>query len=324
MKADFASYDDFLDSAYEQGWSDGLPVVPPEPELIEASLATLSISPDTVVGASAQRGVEVTARDVALHSVLAGCLPEYLPAVVAAVQAFFDGIEQRERAVPGIADTSQCVVLNGPIRKQLDVNCGLGAFGPGWRANATIGRALRLVIGSTFGARRAQFMGDPGLYTFCFGEDEEGPPWKPLHVERGFAADTSTATVHSVHLYVKPLDRRNTTPETLLDGAAAFLRGKVAGAGWFPDVPCSLMIVWGHEFHRQFGAAGWSKQRMRDYLFPRLTARDGPSFHPLKLESPDDLLMVATGGLALASWWSFISFGTRPSTRAIDPLRKSL
>jgi hypothetical protein len=322
MATGYASYDQFLDDAYAKGWSDGFPVVPPEPELIDASLATLSIAPDTVVGEAAQRGVKVTARDVALHSVLAGCLPDYLPAVVAAVQAFFDGIEQRDAGLPGLADSAQCVILNGPVRKQLDVNCHLGAFGPGWRANATIGRALRLLIGSAFGARQAKYLGDPALYTFCFGEDEENSPWTPLHVERGFSPESSTATVHSVHLYMKPIDRKNTTGEGLLDAIAGFLRGKVSGVGFFPDRPASLALIFGDEFHRQFRIAGWSKQQMRDYLFPRLTAKAEGPFKPVQISRPEDMLIVAAGGLALASWWSFISFGTVPATRAIDPLRR--
>jgi len=318
----FASYDEFLDHAYSSGWSDGLPVVPPEPDLIEAALATLRLGADDTVAESPADGIRVTARDVATHAVLAGCRPDYTPVVAASVQAFFDGIERRKAAVPGIADTAQCVVVNGPIRRELDINGHLGAFGPGWRANATIGRALRLLVGSLFG-RQAHYLGDPALYTFCFGEDEERSPWKPLHVERGFDAAASTATVHSVHLYVKPLDRKHTTAEGLLDAMAAFQRGKVAGAHWFPGAPATLMLVLGDEYHRQFRIAGWDKARMRDYLFPRLTAPAESVFRPLNLSRPEDILIVAAGGLALASYWGFISFGTSPATRAINPLRRT-
>jgi hypothetical protein len=326
----FASYDEFLDHAYAAGWSDGFPVVPPEPELIDAALSTLCLDADAVVAEAAvetaaktARPVLITARDIATHAVLAGCLPEYLPVVTAAVQAFFDGIAERQAAFLGLADTAQCVIVNGPIRRELNVNCHLGAFGPGWRANATIGRALRLIVGATFGARQARFLGDPALYTFCFGEDEErSTPWQPLHVEKGFAAQASTATVHSVHLYTKPLDRQHTTAQGRLDNMIGYLRGKVSGASWFPGTPVSLVLVLGDEYHRQFRDAGWDKRRMRDYLFPRLVAAGAP-IHPVHLTRPEDILIVAAGGLALASFWSFISFGTSPATRAIDPLRRT-
>jgi len=319
---EFASYDAFDRFAEAAGWGDGLPLVPPEAERLEAALATITLAPDAVVGEAPHRGIKVSAGEVAHYAVLAGCRPDYLPAVIAAVQAFFDHVELRDRKVGGLSDSAQCVILNGPVRKALDVNCGLGVFGPGWRANATIGRALRLLVAAKFGARQAKWFGDPGLYSFCFGEDEENSPWTPLHVERGFPADSSTATVHSVQHYPKNLDRWNSAPEALCDEMVGFLRGKVGGADWFPGEPCWMVLAFGDDYHRRFRAAGWSKAQIREYLFPRLTAVDGSPFHPVRLTKPEDLLLVAAGGLAYASFWTLNSFSAPPSTRLIDPLAR--
>lgn len=319
---EFATYDEFDAFAESAGWTDGLPVVPPEPERIEAALAMTTLSPEEVVGAAPHRGVTITTREVARYAVLAGCLPEYLPTVLAAAQGFFDHIELRDRPVGGLSDAAQCLILNGPVRKALDVNCGLGVFGPGWRANSTIGRALRLLIASKFEARQARRFGDPALYTLCFGEDEENSPWIPLNVERGFPRGSSTVTVHSVHHYPRNLDRRNESPEAVCDEMVGFLRGKVGGANWFPGEPTWLVLALGHDYHRRFRAAGWSKAQIRDRLFPKLIEDGGQPFYPVRLNSPDDLLLVAAGGEAYASFWSFNSFSAPPVTRCIDPLAR--
>ena len=313
---------DPFETLYARGVTDGLPVIPPTRERVAAAVVATGRAPDEVIARVPPNFGRATVEKIAVNAVMAGCRPEYLAVVIAGVEAMCDeGFD-----LHGVSATtnfpSPLFIVNGPARLRLEINCGAGLFGPGWRANATIGRALRLLVGSLFG-RQAQYLGDPALYTFCFGEDEERSPWKPMHVERGFDAAASTATVHSVHLYVKPLDRKHTTAEGLLDAMAAFQRGKVAGAPWFPGAPATLMLVLGDEYHRQFRMPGWDKARMRDYLFPRLTAPADSVFRPLNLSRPEDILIVAAGGLALASYWGFISFGTSPATRAINPLRRT-
>jgi hypothetical protein len=128
--------------------------------------------------------------------------------------------------------------------------------------------------------------------------------------------------VHSVLKYGMTLYRAQVGPEALVDAVVTFLRGKVSGTEWLEGVPCSLVLVFGLEYWRQLGAAGWTKADLREYLYPRLVADDGTPFHPVRLEAKDDLLLVAAGGEAYAGVWGLVSAGARPSTRPIDPLRR--
>ena len=186
----------------ERGWGDGLPVIPPTEDRVYAMLDSVKQPSDKVIGTMLPGGGEVTLEKLAINTVMAGCLPEYFPVIVAAVEAMLDP----EFNVSGIQSTTNPVgpllIVNGPIREKLNINCTRGCMGPGWRANATIGRAIRLILINVGGAVPAEVdkavHGMPGKYTFCIGEDEEGNPWEPLHVERGFKREESTVTVAGV------------------------------------------------------------------------------------------------------------------------------
>jgi len=236
--------------------------------------------------------------------------------VVAAVQALFDGIDDRDAVVGGIADAAQVVIVNGPVRRDLQINCGLGLFGPGWRANATIGRALALIARSSFPG--VPSFGDPGQYTMCFGEDEEATPWTPLHVERGFDLETSTVTVHSALSNRQFLDRKNTDAELLVRSVASFLRGQSSATDWFPDEQLSVIVLMGIEYRRKLDACRWSKSDVRDRLYGMLTEPPEPGFHAVPVAAPEDLLIVAAGGSAYSTSWCMVSHTARPATRSID------
>ena len=139
-----------------------------------------------------------TMRQIAVNAVMAGARPEYLPVIVAALQAVSEpayGLSHRQTTTHAGAPL---IIVNGPVVERLRINCGRGFFGPGWRANATIGRALRLVLVNVGGAGRASMRrrpGHPGKYTYCIAEYEAANPWQPLHVERGFARDESVVTL---------------------------------------------------------------------------------------------------------------------------------
>ncbi|MFH1652383.1 MAG: hypothetical protein ABID87_09845 [Chloroflexota bacterium] len=190
---------DYMDT---HGWGDGLPVVPPTPERVSRMIAASGLAPDHVVAEVQPLDGVATIEKIAVNAVMAGCRPEYMPVVVAAVAAMCEPQFNLQGIQATTNPTGVCVVVNGPIRKKLNINCGRNCLGPGWRANATIGRAIRLIQLNIGGGKPEEIdkasQGYPGKYTMCFGENEEDSAWKPLHVERGFKAAESTVTVVSV------------------------------------------------------------------------------------------------------------------------------
>ena len=182
---------DAIEYYFEQGVTDGLPVVPPTEERMQLMLAATSQAADEVVALVPPNFGEASIEKIAVNAVMAGCKPEFLPVVIAGVRAMCD-----ERvSLHGVQGTTHTAtplfIINGPVRQQLDINCAAGVFGSGWRANATIGRALRLIMINIGGAYPGEIdkstMGHPGKYTYCIGEYEEQNPWEPLHVEHGYA-----------------------------------------------------------------------------------------------------------------------------------------
>jgi hypothetical protein len=181
--------EDESEAMFARGWSDGLPLVPPTEECVLRMLQGTARDPQEVVGLVPPGLAPATVEKIAINAVLAGCLPEYLPVVLAAVEAVLD-----ERfAMHGVLATTMfvgpVVVVNGPVRRRIGMNARGNALGQGNRANATIGRAVQLVIRNIGGGRPQEIdratLGNPGKYTYCFAEDEEGSRWEPLSVERG-------------------------------------------------------------------------------------------------------------------------------------------
>lgn len=182
-----------------QGWGDGLPVVPPTEARVQAMLDATPLEPTHVVGVIEPRRGEATVEKIAINAVLAGCAPEVFPAVIAAVEA----VARPEFNLYAINTTTCCatpaLMINGPARHALGIECGYSCLGHNGRANATIGRALRLVMrnvgGSIPGAVSKSCFGQPGRISLCFGEWEEKSPWEPFHVRRGFRAEENVMTV---------------------------------------------------------------------------------------------------------------------------------
>ena len=227
-----------------------------------------------------------------------------MPAVVAAVRAHLHEKGNCHSTTGTLSGAAQAVILNGPVRQELDVACGLGCFGPGFRANATIGRALRLVVRNVCRAipgvlDRASFS-TPLRYQFCFGEDEECNDWVPMHVERGLDPDDSAVTVASVMNLVSATDFTSRTPEAICDSILAVIRSRfIASDRWLGD-GTNLVLVVGPEHRRFFDRAGWSKDDIRGYLWPR--------FHDngrnmTGLGRADGLLIVAAGGDGMGDSW---------------------
>lgn len=296
-----------IEDYHARGWTDGLPVVPPTPELVEQFLLSAGLTADEVLGTVPTREVVVTAEKVAINAVMAGCRSDYAPVVACAVRAHLREKANCHGTTGTLSGAAQTVIVNGPIRHELDVNCKAGCFGPGWRANAAIGRALRLVVRNVCRAvphelDRASFS-TPARYSFCFGEDEESSPWLPLHVERGFAPGESTVTVHSTMLTARAGDARSRTPEGIVDTLGRVIRevGTV-GDRWLGD-ETNVVVVVGPEHRRHICDAGWSKADVRSYLWSRLSEAGPQGDRPVMIGRPEGLLLVAAGGPGVAESW---------------------
>jgi hypothetical protein len=258
---------DAIEACFDRGWSDGLPVVPPTPERVLAMLKGTTRRPDEVVGKIPPDYADCTVEKAAINAVLAGCRPEYFPVVLAAIEAAL----APDFGLHGVLCTTNFIgpvlLVNGPIARAIGMNSRVNALGQGNRANATIGRALQLVVRNIGGGRPGEIdratLGNPGKYTFCFAEDEEGSEWESYAVEKGFSKDASTVTLFVGDGAAPIVDEISRTPESLARSYAACLR-----AAHHPkkviDVAAFLVVT--PEHARVFHDAGWSKQRLKAEL----------------------------------------------------------
>jgi hypothetical protein len=243
----------------DRGFTDGLPVVPVTESYLHHFLAATARHPRDVVFSMPHLNRRCTVRVAAINAALAGCRPEYFPVVLAA----WDSLTREGYATKGIwqstTGSAPLLVVNGPIRDEIELNCRAGIFGPGFRANATIGRALRLTAINCFGLRPHQLdqatQATPAKYTACIGENEEDSPWPGLHTDHGFAASDSTVTAMSVRSVIHIEARHTTVPEQLgLD-----LAGTLSRTGALVHETISGCLVLGPEHAAVFARAGWSK-----------------------------------------------------------------
>lgn len=323
---DYADADELIEDYFERGWTDGLPIIPPTPDKVEHFLAVGGLAPDEVLGAVPTREVTVTAEQVAINAVMAGCRPEYFPAVVAAVRAHLDEMGNCHSTTGTLSGASHAVIINGPIREQIGVASGAGCFGPGFRPNATIGRALRLVIRNVCRAipgflDRASFS-SPLRYSFCFGENEEASDWVPLHVQRGYAPDQSTVTVQSIMRFTSASDFTSRTPEGVLDSIVLNLRFHGMGGDPWLGADHAVVLVVGPEHQRFFTEAGWSKEQMQEYLWPRVNApTTGATDRLVNIGKPEGLIIVAAGGPGMGETWLLMPHLAHAITRPIEPAK---
>ncbi|MCI2416532.1 hypothetical protein MOQ72_03775 [Saccharopolyspora sp. K220] len=255
-----------IEHAYAQGWTDGLPVVPVTAGMVEEFLAATPRARDDVIAAVSHLGRECTVEQAAVNAALAGCLPEYFPIVLAAWDALM-----RQRIVTGggwqsTSGPAPLIVVNGPIRAEVGINCTGGVLGPGFRANATIARAVGLVVRNVFGIRPQELeqstQGIPGRWTLCIGENEEESPWEPLSVELGLppGADTVSAMLLRTCEFV---DNRHTqdAEEVLWD-----ICDTVARTGAAIGSHSSAGLVLGVEHAQLLAGAGFGKADVQRWL----------------------------------------------------------
>jgi hypothetical protein len=271
--ARFSVTDDFgaaFTDMYERGFTDGLPVIPPTEPAARAMLEAARLQPDELIALVPPEGGPATAEKVAINAVMAGCLPEYFPVVVAAMRA----ITEPKFNLLGVQTTtnpvSPVLIINGPVRKRLNINSGRGCIGPGWRSNATIGRAIRLCMlnigGCPPGDVDKAIHGMPGKLTFCFGEAEEASPWDPFHVENGFPRDKSTVTAvagqGTQNIYAAFLDPVDVVT-MVADAMACY------GNNGYLRAQGNPLVIFSPGHANIFADAGWSKQRVKAELFER-------------------------------------------------------
>ena len=252
---------------YSQGLTDGLPIIPPTEERVRRMLSGTSRNPDEMLGQMPPDCADVTVEKVAINGVMAGCLPQYMPVLIAAVEATL-ATSNLHTQIATTYPSSFLTVVNGPVRKELEINCGHGAFGPGAQSNATIGRALRLVIrnvgGAIPGVVAMTTQGGPQQYPYCIGENEEENPWEPYHVEQGFDPQASTVTVfvgegpHNIN------DVEGTNAEHILTIAAdTMVTLGMNQVSW----PTGAFLALCPEHAATIANQGWTKEDVKKFLF---------------------------------------------------------
>lgn len=259
--------EDEIEACYERGWSDGMPLVPPTKLRVYRMLEATKRRPDEILGHMPHNHAPVTVEKVAINAVMAGCKPEYFPVVLTAVLAACDPKYGLRAFMASTWFSAPVIVVNGPIAKQIGMASGFSAFGSGNRANATIGRALNLVVRNVGEVREGEVarstMGNPGRYSFCFAENENGTSWLPLAVERGAAAGKSAVTLIAGDGMQPIADERSRTPHSLAISLATGLKA-VYHHKWCLDADVILAVA--PEHSRVFEQAGWSKARLRTEL----------------------------------------------------------
>jgi hypothetical protein len=294
--------EDLIEVCYENGWTDGLPVVPPTPERVERMLSGTDRDADELIAAVPPKWGRATVEKVAINAVMAGCKPAYLPLILTAVEAMTADQFNLHGVQVTTSHVGPMLVVNGPIRKQLEINDGFNLFGQGYRANATIGRALRLVCTNIGGALpgeldRAAF-GHAGKYTCCIAEKEEASPWDAMHVDRGFQADDSTVTVFAAAGPQTVNDHGSNTAESILNTISENIAAPGNSSG-------ETLVVIGVEHAKTISEDGFSKTDIRRYIA-----------ETTQQYSEEDLLLMVAGGPA-GRWTIVVPGWGSPSSRAV-------
>ena len=265
--------DDFTEIqnyCWEQGWTDGLPVVPPTERLVRTMLETYGGEPGDSLGIMQPKCADVTLEKLAINSVMAGCLPEYFPVVVAAVKAAL----RQEFNLAGNAATmggaAQVLIINGPIAEKLGINGDAACFGPGSRANAAIGRALRLVIrnvgGLVPGDMDKATLSTPGRYSFCFAENEARSPWEPRHIELGYSVDESTVTIAGIRDVYTVMESASDPGVGVLKTMVGNMKAEGVASYYSLGTRVQMVVVLCPEHASEIADAGMTKADVREYI----------------------------------------------------------
>jgi hypothetical protein len=335
---------DVMEWLFESGWSDGLPVIPPTPRNVQRMLAGTTRQAEALIGHIPPKGGRATVEKIAINAVMAGCKPDYLPVVIAAVEALLDDRCNTRGVQCSTHIASPLVIVNGPLVPELGINCGHNVFGPGWRANATIGRAVKLVLvnlgGASPGIADKATFGHPGKFTYCIAENEAANPWEPLHVERGFAPTDSTVTVFAAEAPHNINNHWSATPHGLLQTVADTMATLGSNHLYLGG---ESFLVLGPEHADVLARAGWTKRDVRAFLFeharkPLVQVKIGGMYGPETRRNlwprwidhdddqtcvpiarrADDIAILVAGGAGRHSVY-LPGWGSRSATRKIQP-----
>ena len=264
-RIEFDSWSEVVEGFMERGWTDGLPIVPPTPELVSACLEAGGRSPSDILGTEPTKGRVITAEKVAVNAVMAGCRPEYFSIVAAAVEAMCEPQFNLHAITASTQGAAVLAVVNGPIVNEIGLNSGVSVFGPGHRANATIGRAIRLVVINATGSQSGEIdkatLGHPGKYTWCMAEAEDISPWEPFQTDRGFSKDQSTISLFAALSPIQVDNHAFQRPEEIL---VSFREAMFAGGGGWNQG--EVVVVLCPEHVGNLERAGWSKEQVREFL----------------------------------------------------------
>jgi hypothetical protein len=299
----------------DKGWTDGLPIVPPTEERVAACLEAADLAPGDIIGVEWVRQRPMTAEKVAVNAVMAGCKPAYMPVVVAVLRAMCQEQFNLHGSSASTGGSAPVIVVNGPIRTALGMNATHNVLANGNRANATIGRAIRLVLVNVLGVVPGQLdrstLGHAGKFTCCIAEDEEDSAWTPLAQERGIPPGTSAVTVMAGEAPRQVMNEWTHDPEEILATFAAEMRHNMLTYSVWSG---NYVVIIPKQLRELLIAAGWQKQDIRAYIYrtARVLRREwatvgkanivnrsgGPHQEFTALRAADDLLVVAAGGPA--------------------------
>jgi hypothetical protein len=298
---------------HANGWTDGLPIVPPTADAVQACLEWAMTPPDQLIGIEPVRGVAITAEKLAINAVMAGCLQMHFPAVVTAITAMLQPEFLLHGATASTGGCAMFVVLNGPVRRELGANGGFNALGNSDRATAVIGRAIRLALINILEVRPGGIdrstLGHPGKFSYCIAEDEEDSAWLPLHVQRGLPAEVSAVTVMAAGAPRQIMNEWTTAPEEILETFAAEMRANMRNYSIWGG---NYALIIPKQLRDHLHAAGWSKTDIARCIHQRArikrsewakvgktaVVRDRGDSEYAALGSAEDLLVIAAGGPA--------------------------
>ena len=298
---------------HSRQWTDGLPVVPPTANAVQACLDWAMMPADHLVGIEPVRNRAITAEKLAINAIMAGCLPMHFPVVIAA----FTAMLQEPFLVHGAtASTGGCavlVVINGPVREEVGMSSSFNVLGSSDRATTVIGRAIRLILCNLLDVRPGQIdrstLGHPGKLSYCIAEDEDNSPWNSLAEDQGVPREASAVTVMAAGAPRQLMNEWTTKPEEILDTFCAEIKANLRHYSIYPG---NYAIVIPPQLRTHFDEAGWGRKEIQQYVFENarirrrewadvgkgaVVGRRGDQEYPA-LPDPEHLLIIAAGGPA--------------------------
>ncbi|MCY4387050.1 MAG: hypothetical protein OXC18_08130 [Desulfurellaceae bacterium] len=303
------------DMYHRRGWTDGLPILPPTEELVQDCLDAAGLAPSAVISVESVRQRPITAEKVAINAVMAGCLPAYMPVVIAVIKAMCQPEFNLHGSTASTGGSAQFIVVNGPIRQRIGLNATHNVLANHSRANACIGRAIRLILINVLGCVPGQLdrstLGHPGKFTFCIAEDEEDSPWTPLAQQRSIPAGASAVTVMAGESPHQTMNEWTRDPKEIAETFAAEIRHNMLTYSIWAG---NYALIVPKQLRELIAAAGWQKHDIQEHIYrsARVVRRDWATVGKQQivnlgkgadqrfgaLHSPDDLLVVAAGGPA--------------------------